>query len=101
MNNFERSSKEQVKELFDGLRGKSVDEIVGLLGKPAREVGPSQRERKHWDGKSETVDYRRALGFLGEGSAPHILWVYERFDRQLEFLYTIDLEVDPFAFSVH
>jgi hypothetical protein len=97
MNNFEPKSTEQLKEFFDGLRTKSVDELIALFGAPARELGPFQRERVHWDGKTDVVEYCRALGFLGMGTTAHILWVYERSDRQLEFFYTLDLDADPCA----
>ena len=101
MNNFEPTSKEQLKHFFDGLRAKSIAEIITSFGTPVRELGPFQRERTHWDGKTEIVEYRRALGFLGTGSTAHILWVYERSDRQLEFFYTVDLKTDPCAKEDH
>ena len=86
---------EQHKEFFDSLRSQPLDNIVILYGPPARELGPFKRERIHWDGKVEVVDYRRVLGFLGKGSTAHILWIYERSDRGLEFFYTVDITADP------
>jgi len=32
MNNFEPKSKEEVQQFFDGLRSKSMDEIISLYG---------------------------------------------------------------------
>jgi hypothetical protein len=84
MNNFEPKSKEEVQQLFGSLRSKSVGEIISLYGTPARQLGEFHRERIHWDGKVEVVEYRRVLGFLGRGSTEHILWVYERSNRELE-----------------
>jgi hypothetical protein len=97
MNNFEPSSTEQLKQFFDGLRAKPINEIIALYGTPAREVGYARRQRVHWDGRTEIVEYRRTLGFLGTGTAEHLLWVYERSDGKLEFQYTIDLKADPYA----
>jgi hypothetical protein len=97
MNNFEPASAEHLERFFDSLRTKSIDEIVTSFGPPGRELGAFRLERTHWDGKVESVEYRRALGFLGKGSADHILWVYDRLDGQLEFLYTVDLKADPYA----
>ena len=97
MNNFEPSSQEQLKQFLDRLRAKSIDEIISLFGRPARELGPFKRERTHWDGKTESVEYCRSVGFMGAGSTAHILWVYERSDGQLEFFYTADLKADPCA----
>ena len=97
MNNFEPKSKEEVQQFFDGLRSKSMDEIISLYGVPARQLGERHRQRIHWDGKAEVVEYRRVLGFLGTGRADHILWVYERSNGDIEFFYTTDLLADPFA----
>jgi len=95
MNNYEPKSKEQLEEFFESLRAKSIAEIITLFGPPARELGPCKRERIHWDGKMEIVEYSRILGFLGTGSTAHILWVYECSNGQPEFFYTVDLEADP------
>ena len=97
MNNFEPASAEHLDRFFDSLRTKSINEIVTSFGPPGRELGAFRRERTHWDGKVESVEYRRVLGFLGKGSADHILWVYDRLDGQLEFLYTVDMKADPYA----
>src|SRR5688572_24490410 len=97
MNNFEPASEEQLSHFFDGLRAKAIAEIITLFGTPARTLGRFRRERTHWDGETEVVEYCRALGFLGSGRTPHILWVYERSDGQPEFFYTVDLNADPYA----
>jgi hypothetical protein len=82
MNNFEPSSPEQLKQFFDSLRAKSMDEMISLFGRPARELGPFKRERTHWDGKTETpakarsrkerVDYVRFLAAWRLGGRPDL-----------------------------
>src|SRR4051812_21996103 len=97
MNNFEPKSKDELQQLLASLRSKSMDEIISLYGTPARELRQFERERIHWDGRLEVVEYRCALGFLGRGSTDHILWIYERCNGELEFFYTTDLMADPCA----
>ena len=97
MNNFEPTSVAEMKERLNGLRTKSLVEVIALFGKPHRELGPHELDRVTWEGKNETVAYRRSVAFLGTGTSPHILWVHERLDGGLEFHYDVDLEADPYG----
>lgn len=81
---------------FNRLRGMSLGEIVTEFGQPDRELGPHRCERATWEGKSEAIDYSHSLGFFGKGMNNHILWVHKRSDGALEFVYSLDLNCDPY-----
>lgn len=97
MNNFEISSKEEAQSLLNRLRGLSLGEIVAQFGEPDRELGPHHVERVTWEGESEAIDYSRSLGFFGKGTNAHVLWVHKRLDGALEFLYSLDVNCDPYS----
>jgi len=87
MKKFECPSLDEVQQLGRRLHGKSVVEIIALLGQPGRELGPSSIERRYSD-RSETVEFPRRVEILGVGVTIHRLLVSERTDGKLEFQFS-------------
>ena len=83
MKQFERPPLEDCKELVQRLRDKSVDEVVKLLGQPAR-VWPASSNTRYYGDRTETVQFRRTLEFRGVATTIHSLLVFERSDGKLE-----------------
>jgi len=83
MKQFERPPVEDCKELVQRLHGKSVDEIVELLGPPTREW-PASSNTRYYEDRTETVLFRRTLEFRGVTTTIHSLLVFERTDGKFE-----------------
>ena len=83
MKQFECPPLEDCKELVQRLRGKSVAELIELLGKPARKWPASSNTRYYGD-RIETVQFRRTLEFRGVSPTIHSLLVFERSDGKFE-----------------
>jgi len=85
MRKFERPPLHDIEQLVQRLRGKSVDQIIVMLGQPARVLGPESNERHYCDGRSEVIEFLRTLEFIGVESTIHRFIVFERNDGKLEF----------------
>jgi hypothetical protein len=81
---FERPSAEESKALVLRLVGKATDEIISILGQPARETSARTEERLA-DGKPRVVEIRRTLTYFDVGPTIHRLKVIERADGKHEF----------------
>ena len=80
---LKRPSLDESRELVHRLRGKTVDEIVTMLGPPACETGLRKEERVG-DGVPFVVGIRRTLTYYNIGKTIHRLKVVERIDGQCE-----------------
>lgn len=81
---FERPSAEESKALVLRLVGKTADEIIGILGQPARESGP-RKEDRIYGSVPTVVEIRRTLTYFDVGPTIHRLRVIERADGKCEF----------------
>ena len=81
---FEKPSLEECREVVKCFGRKSAEEIIGILGQPAREIGARKEERLA-DGIPEIVEIRRTLTYFDIGPTIHRLRVTERVDGQCEF----------------
>jgi len=80
---FETPSRDECQRLIERLRDKRAEEIVGILGQPARETG-ARKEERLYDGVPRVVEIRRTLFFYDIGQTVHRLKVVERIDGQCE-----------------
>jgi len=87
MKKFERPSLDEIQQLGRRLHKKSVDEIIRLLGLPARELGFTKQERIYEGGRVETVEFSRSVEIVGVGATIYRLVVRKRTDGKLEFEY--------------
>ncbi len=85
MKKSERPSLDEVQQLARRLHRKSVDEIITLLGRPARELGSTKRELTYEGGRVETVAFSRSGELVGVGATIYRLVVHQRTDGKLEF----------------
>jgi len=74
---------DECRELIKRLAGKTADEVIGILGQPARETGARKEERLA-DGKPWVVEIRRTLKYFDVGPTILRLRVTERVDGQCE-----------------
>ena len=74
----------EVLQWMDRLRGRTVAQIIEMIGKPFEEFGPSREERAS-GGRREAVLFARALVFADVGKTFDRLAVYERANGDLEF----------------
>lgn len=80
---FEKPSIDECRALVSRLREKSADEIIAILGKPARETAERKEERLA-EGVPWLVEIRRTLTYFDIGPTIHRLKVVERIDGQCE-----------------
>jgi len=83
MKQFERPPLEDCKVLAGRLHDKSVEEIIALLGPPARKW-PASSNTRYYGERTETVHFRRTAEFLGVTPTIQSLLVFERTDGKLE-----------------
>jgi len=83
MTKFEHPPLEDCKALVQRLHGKPVEEIIELLGQPAREWPASSNTRYYGD-RTETVQFRRTLEFRGVTPTIQSLLLFERTDGKFE-----------------
>ena len=74
---------DEYRELVKRLAGKTAEEIIGILGQPARETG-ARKEDRLADGVPWVVEIRRTLIYFDVGPTIHRLRVNERVDGQCE-----------------
>ena len=74
---------DECQELIRRLRGKSAEEIIGILGPPTCESG-ARKEDRLADGVPWIVEIRRTLTYFDIGPTIHRLRVIERVDGQCE-----------------
>jgi hypothetical protein len=82
---YERASLDEVKKLAIRVQGKTVDELFGMFGQPAREFGPKQKQHIYSDGRSHTFEFRRSFEFDGVGETVYTLRVDEELSGKPHF----------------
>jgi hypothetical protein len=87
MKKVERPSLDEVQQLSQRLHRKSMDEVIGLLGQPSRDLGPTKYDARYRDGRTESVEISRRLEFVGVGTTIYRVVVCERTDGKREFEY--------------
>jgi len=75
---------DEFRELVKRLAGRTAEDIISILGQPARETGPRKEDRLA-DGKPWVVEIRRTLIYFDVGPTIHRLRVNERADGTCEF----------------
>jgi hypothetical protein len=84
MKKFETPSRDECYELVGRLTGKTVEQMIEMLGPPARKSGARIEERLA-DGVPWVVEIRRELIFRNIGTTISRLVVTERADGKFEF----------------
>jgi hypothetical protein len=70
MRTFECLPDGSTHEWMNRLEGKSLDEIIALLGPPSREYGPSQATVVYEDKPSRAIFYTKSLEFAVDDGGP-------------------------------
>ena len=76
--------REECDQVIARIEGRSLDEIIRILGAPSRELQPFREERV-MGGKPQSVEFRRVLEFSGVAPTVGLFWVYQRADGKLEY----------------
>jgi hypothetical protein len=87
MQKFELPSLEEVDQLEQRLKGKTIDEIISLLGLPAKELGPGRREGHCDQCGPYVVEFSRRVEILGVGVTVQRLVLAQIRDGGTEFTF--------------
>lgn len=77
-------SHQECEEIIARVDGKSLEEIVAILGTASRELKPFT-EKRVLGGKHQSVEFQRILEFSNVAPTISLFWVYQRADGRLEF----------------
>jgi hypothetical protein len=77
-------SRQECDEVIARIKGKSLGEIINILGAPTRELKPFKEQRVMGD-QQQSVEFLRILEFSGVAPTVSLFWVYLRADGRLEF----------------
>jgi hypothetical protein len=82
---FAKASVQECRELLHRLHGRTLQQLIGMFGAPAREIGPRTREDGLPDGQVQLVELKRTSLFHDVSPTIHRLFATERGDGKFEY----------------